>query len=233
MTKKIRVFESKSPKTALVAVALLFLAAGAGAQPGTLFVEGDQVGIGTSSPEADLEIFDNLDFAALRLNNTTATFAFAVNVAGQFTVNKIGSGGQEFSLNTRFNGDGVPTLQVQGSVSGTNFKSTSSRDLKTDFSLLDGREVLANLAEIPLMSWRYKQDGTGALHVGPMAEDFQAAFQLGDGKTITNIDADGIALAAIQGLYSEIQDRDAEIEELKARLAQLESLLSDFAAAQN
>jgi len=232
MTKKIRVIESKSPKTALVAVALLFLAAGAGAQSGTLFVENDQVGIGTSSPEADLEIFDHDSFAALRLNNTTATFAFAVNLAGQFTINKIDSGGQEMSLNTRFNGDGVQTLQVQGGVRATGFSTSSSREIKTDFGLLDGKEVLANLAEMPVMSWRYKQDGTGALHVGPMAEDFQAAFQLGDGKTITNIDADGIALAAIQGLYSEIQDRDAEIEELKAKLAELESMVSSLVTAQ-
>ncbi len=39
-------------------------------------------------------------------------------------------------------------------------------------------------------------------HVGPMAQDFYAAFGLGlDDKHITTIDEGGVALAAIQGLY--------------------------------
>jgi hypothetical protein len=201
------------------------------AQTGTLFVEGDQVGIGTVSPTADLEILDS-DFAALRLNNTDSStiWAFSATGAGDFTVNKIGSGGQEFSVNTRNNGDGKPTMIVQGSVQGTNFVSSSSRELKTDFSLLDGKQVLARLSEIPVMSWRYKTEDETALHFGPVAEDFQAAFQLGDGRTITNIDADGVAFAAIQGLYTTVHERDAEIQELKARLAQIESHVASLTA---
>jgi hypothetical protein len=97
--------------------------------------------------------------------------------------------------------------------------------MKTDFTALDGQEVLAKLSEIPVMSWRYKTDDETDRHFGPVAEDFQAAFQLGDGKTIANIDADGVALAAIQGLHSMLQEKDQEIADLTKRLAALEELL--------
>ena len=212
-------------------VAALFIPALASAQTGTLFVEGDMVGIGTASPSADLEILDS-DYAAMRLQSTDAstTWAFSATPAGDFTVNKIGSGGQEFTVNTRNNGAGKPTMVVQGSIQGWNFVSSSSRELKTDFSLLDGKEVLLRLSEIPVMSWRYKEEDETALHFGPAAEDFQAAFQLGDGKTITNIDADGVAFAAIQGLYTTVQEKDARIEQLEARIAALEAMVESLAS---
>ena len=202
------------------------------AQSGTLFVEGDQVGIGTDAPTADLEILDD-DFGALRLTSTQGlrTWAFSSTPNGDFTVNLIGSGGQEFSVNARNNGDGKSTMIVQGSVQGTNFVSSSSRELKTDFSLLDGKEILSRLAGIPMMSWRYKTEAGDVQHFGPMAEDFHAAFGVGpDAQHITSIDADGVALAAIQGLYATVQEKDAEIDELKTRLAQLESLVASLAA---
>ena len=60
-------------------------------------------------------------------------------------------------------------------------------------------------------------------HIGPMAQDFHAAFELGtDDKTINTSDAQGVALAAIQGLYQLLQEKDAEIADLEARLAVVE-----------
>jgi hypothetical protein len=213
-------------------VAVLFVPMTASAQTeGTLFVQGNAVGIGTPNPTADLEILDS-DFAAMRLNNTDSStiWTFSATGAGDFTVNKIGSGGQEFSVNTRNNGSGVSTMIVQGSIQGTNFVQSSSRELKTDFSLLDGEEVLTRLSEVPVMSWRYKTEGETALHFGPVAEDFQAAFQLGDGRTITTIDADGVAFAAIQGLYTTVQEKDARIEQLEERIARLEALVETLSS---
>jgi hypothetical protein len=58
-----------------------------------------------------------------------------------------------------------------------------------------------------------------------MAQDFFAAFGVGkDNKHLNPTDTAGITMAAIQGLYQQIQEKDREIEILKARLAQLESL---------
>jgi hypothetical protein len=183
----------------------------------TLFLDAydEAVGINTTSPGADLEVYDGGSYAAMRLNNGIANWAFSNTPAGVFTVNKVGSGGQEFTVGTRFDAGGN-TMQVQGSVQGTKFVATSSREMKTDFTTLDGQEVLAKLAEIPVMSWRYKTDDETDRHFGPVAEDFQSAFQLGDGKTIANIDADGVALAAIQGLHSMLEEKSAALEELRA-----------------
>ena len=74
--------------------------------------------------------------------------------------------------------------------------------------------MLEKVAALPLSWWRYK--GYAVRHVGPMAQDFHAAFDLGrDEKGLDGADLDGVALAAIQGLYRENQD-------LKARVAELE-----------
>jgi hypothetical protein len=63
-----------------------------------------------------------------------------------------------------------------------------------------------------------------------MAQDFHAAFALGtDDKHIATVDADGVALAAIQGLNQKLADelkrRDMENAALKQRLERLERLL--------
>jgi hypothetical protein len=57
-----------------------------------------------------------------------------------------------------------------------------------------------------------------------MAQDFCAAFGVGEDDThINTVDADGLALAAIQGLYHLVQEKDARITALEARLAALEA----------
>jgi hypothetical protein len=61
-----------------------------------------------------------------------------------------------------------------------------------------------------------------------MAQDFYAAFGLGmDDKHISMVDADGVALAAIQGLNHKLEEARAENAELKARLDKLEKLLNN------
>ncbi len=159
-------------------------------------------------------------------NPANGTYNFAVNTAGVFTVNKAGTGGQEFTVRDRNDALGS-TMLVQGSVQGTQFISTSSREVKTDFVELDTRAVLDSLVNLPMTSWRYK-NSTEDRHFGPMAEDFKEAFDLGDGEHISSVDADGVALAAIQGLHYQMKDKDAEIEDLKERIRQLEALVGSL-----
>jgi hypothetical protein len=86
--------------------------------------------------------------------------------------------------------------------SGT-WASASDRNLKTDVARLDDAAVLEKVAELPISRWSYKSE-RGVRHVGPMAQDFYAAFGVGaDDKHITSIDEDGIALAAIKALHAE------------------------------
>jgi hypothetical protein len=200
-----------------------------GAPSDSIFVGSNgNVGIGTDLPATDLEVLDSGSvFTAMRLTNDVSSWAFSNTDVGVFTVNLIGSGGQEFTVGPRNNAAG-PTMVVQGSVQATAHLSVSSRELKTDFATLDGKEVLANLATLPVTSWRYKTEDKDARHFGPVAEDFQAAFQLGDGKTIANIDANGVALAAIQGLRSMLLEKEAEIEAIKHANAALEERLASL-----
>ena len=102
----------------------------------------------------------------------------------------------------------------------------SSRETKTDFAKLNPLEVLARVADLPMTEWRYRTEESKARHVGPMAEDFHAAFGLGDStKTINVMDASGVALTAIQGLHQLVKDRDREIDALKRDLAAIKKKL--------
>lgn len=61
-------------------------------------------------------------------------------------------------------------------------------------------------------------------HIGPMAQDFHAAFEVGeDDEHIATVDADGVALAAIQGLYRLVAEKDAKIAEEAKKVAALEA----------
>jgi hypothetical protein len=88
------------------------------------------------------------------------------------------------------------------SGSGT-WASASDRNLKTDVVQIDDAAVLDKVARLPIDRWSYKSE-RGVRHVGPMAQDFYAAFGVGeDDKHITSIDEDGVALAAIKALHAE------------------------------
>lgn len=144
----------------------------------------------------------------------------AAGVLGTATAGVLGMGFRGAYAGV-FDGD----VDVQGNltVSGT-IDPPSSRSLKEDVVPIDGVDVLRTLSTIPVASWRYAADDSRARHLGPMAEDFHEAFGLGTSpERISTIDADGVALAAIQGLYRLVQERDARIAELEARLAALEA----------
>ena len=74
------------------------------------------------------------------------------------------------------------------------------------------------MAALPITRWNFKGDAATP-HVGPMAQDFHAAFALGaDDKHIATVDADGVALAAIQGLNEKV---NSEVTDLRSENAEL------------
>jgi hypothetical protein len=109
----------------------------------------------------------------------------------------------------------------------------SDREAKANFAPVDSQEVLARLSQLPIQTWNYKTQAPSIRHIGPTAQDFQAAFGVGeDDRHISTVDADGVTMAAIQGLYELTQEQAAQIEvqqgqitALEARLAALEALL--------
>jgi hypothetical protein len=111
---------------------------------------------------------------------------------------------------------------------GTSWVNGSDRNSKRDFTAVNPVEVLAKISALPISEWQYKVDAAEVRHIGPMAQDFHAAFGLngGDDKHISTVDEGGVALAAIQGLNQKLetenQEKNAKIRELEARLNQLE-----------
>ena len=128
-----------------------------------------------------------------------------------------------------FNGN----VRVTGSIN-----PASDRNVKAGFASIDTKAILEKVAALPITRWHYTND-VATPHIGPMAQDFSAAFQVGaDDKHIATVDADGVALAAIQGLNQklealeqQVQRKDADNAELKRRLDALEKNLSGTASA--
>jgi hypothetical protein len=97
--------------------------------------------------------------------------------------------------------------------------------VKDEIVAVDGGEILDKLVKLPLATWRYTSDAPEVRHLGPMAEDFRAAFALGaSDRTISSMDTRGVALAAVQGLHELVQKQSEEIRQLQARIAELEAV---------
>jgi hypothetical protein len=143
---------------------------------------------------------------------------------------------------TTFFSDEAQSTGVSLAPGGGAFIGFSDRNAKENFQPVDALEVLEKVARLPVTTWNYKSQAPSIRHLGPVAQDFKAAFAVGESETgITSTDADGVALAAIQGLNQKLEEgmqkseihrreleerlgqREQEIEVLKARLALLEA----------
>lgn len=112
-------------------------------------------------------------------------------------------------------------LFVSGSIT-----QLSSRTSKTGFVALAGDEVLSRLSSLPIWTWNYLTADSGDRHIGPVAEDFYAAFGFGRSeRSLAPGDVAGVALAATKALQIEVAERDQRISDLEARLARLEAAL--------
>jgi len=155
--------------------------------------------------------------------------------AGQYSLDFYTGFGQRMIINK--NGDvGIANnnpgyLLVVGNAgspaycNGTTWVNGSDRNSKQDFAAINPREVLDKVSAMPITEWQYKMDTDGIKHIGPMAQDFHAAFGLngGDDKHISTVDEGGVALAAIQGLNQKLEEQRAENAMLKQQLDELKA----------
>jgi len=94
----------------------------------------------------------------------------------------------------------------------------SDRTLKADVIPADRQAVLAKLAALPIATWRYRSDDPAVRHIGPMAQDFAAAFNVGDDdRHIHVVDGQGVALAAIQALHQEVAELRSQLAALREK----------------
>ena len=98
---------------------------------------------------------------------------------------------------------------------GGAWSTVSDRNVKEHFATVNNQQLLTLVLALPITTWNYKTQATGIRHIGPMAQDFYTAFQVGeDDKHITTIDENGVALAAIQGLNQKLEENVRQLREL-------------------
>jgi len=139
-------------------------------------------------------------------------FDFASAAVNEFAVRATGGS----RIVTGIDVSGNPDAGVKLDPDDNAWEVLSDRDAKENFVVLNLQDVLNRLAGIPITEWNYKTQDPSNRHIGPMAQDFYAAFGLSaDDLYISPIDTDGVALAAIQGLYELVQEQDARIQALE------------------
>ncbi|MBP7779087.1 MAG: tail fiber domain-containing protein [Acidobacteria bacterium] len=157
---------------------------------------------------------------------------FTVTQPNQFKVRA--AGGVEFFSNPEAN------IGVRLVAGGVQWTSLSDVNAKHRFRDLDGEDVLTKFAAMPVREWSYKAQEDAIRHIGPTAQDFHAAFGLGEEPLrIGTLDADGVALAGVKAveartrrlserlaaLETENAGLQAELEGVRERLARLERAL--------
>ena len=83
---------------------------------------------------------------------------------------------------------------------------------------LTADEILRRVGQLPVSTWTYGFDHASVRHMGPMAQDFAAAFGLGTtNRRIDLLDANGVLFVAVQALYRRMVDLEREVAALRGR----------------
>jgi hypothetical protein len=159
--------------------------------------------------------------------------------AGSFTYgdastdSKITSGTNEFNVRAAggfgFYTNSALTTGVELAPNASQFTFLSDANAKEHFRDLDADDLLAKIARMPVQEWSYKAQGQGIRHVGPTAQDFRAAFGLGEHPLrIGALDADGINLAAVKALEARTRASDERRQALELELATLRTQVDEL-----
>lgn len=198
-----------------------------------------RIGMGTATPSARLHLItSNESHSELaRFENTSNSSPDVniklVNATDSWT---IGINGSSSRMELRRANDTAlsidsKTLMVaanHGIVSEGTIHHASDRNKKDSFKDIESTEVLNKVLEMPITQWKFKTENENIRHIGPTSQDFMSTFGYGtDEKYIDTVDADGVALAAIQGLNQKLLEslaaRDAVIAKLQTRIEALEN----------
>ena len=166
------------------------------------------------------EAFGDFSFAAGQNAITTDSGAFLWCASGGTQCGSAGTNSFEVAVyGPIFFYDGPNGSGCNLSAGGGSWNCSSDRNLKDNIVPIDSRSVLERVAHLPITQWKMKAEPAGRKHIGPMAQDFYAAFRLGDSdRYIALGDGQGVALAAIQALYQVVQEKDGQVRKLRQQL---------------
>jgi hypothetical protein len=176
-------------------------------------------------------------FAAGRYASVGATHAGALLLADSTAVPFHSAAAKEFAVRctggarivTAVDGLGNPTSGACLTPGSGSWASCSDRNAKSNIRTADGADILDRIATLPISTWNYTAESVSVRHIGPMAQDFHAAFGVGaDNRHITAIDADGVALAAIQELNQRLVQKDRVLTEMNSELLELRELVEQL-----
>jgi hypothetical protein len=104
------------------------------------------------------------------------------------------------------------------------------RNKKENFETLDGEMILSKISRMPITRWNYKMTDPNDKYIGPMAQDFYAAFHLGgtDSLGINSISMDGVNMAGVQALEKRTSEMKNEIAKLSAENIKLRNEIADI-----
>lgn len=131
-------------------------------------------------------------------------------------------------LVSSIDGQGNPESGVQLFPGSNSWSVLSDRQAKINVIPIDGQRILELLNQIPISQWQLKSQSEAILHIGPMAQDFYAAFGFGESERhLHSGDVDGVALVSIQALYQHFQAQAETIEQLWTENAQLRAQMDE------
>ena len=140
--------------------------------------------------------------------SSTAQAMFIDSYQDTFRVLKGTNVGVSSATMLQINSNGSWNTQSGATLTaGGTWTNVSSRAMKENFTNVDPQEVLNKLDGLALQRWNYKTENASTTHIGPIAEDFYAAFGTGNASTsISTIDPAGIALVGIKALNANLKN---------------------------
>jgi hypothetical protein len=166
---------------------------------------------------------------AIVQENHSGVFLFADSVEADFSSEQADEFGIRATGGVRFltgvDEDGDPISGVELPPGSGSWASTSDRGMKENFTDVNQLQILEMVVNIPISEWNYKSQDASIRHIGPTSQDFFTAFGAGEDEFhISSVDADGVSLAAIQGLYQLVEEKDFQIKMLEDRIEKIERL---------
>jgi hypothetical protein len=207
-------------------------------------IESADVAIGTTAPLASLHVHRDDGTAQVLVEETSllaeprTLFKLANPGNTKFEIEETLSGntwaftnsGSDFRVSLQ--DSGVVEFRVDNFgdayLAGLLFEN-SDRNAKTDITPVDREEILDKVTQLPISEWAYKES-PGSRHIGPMAQDFRAAFGTGSDETrLATMDVSGVAIASVQALNEKVERLEQENETLRRELVELRASLKEGA----